>query len=77
MMFRACIFASSSSDEVLARFKRKSSVWLRRTGWLLSGSALRMAMMVGGIPADLLKIVLWFSFVILSKAYSSIALGSS
>jgi hypothetical protein len=35
---------------------------------LLKGSDLKIERMIGGIPADLLKTVLWSSLVILSKA---------
>jgi len=68
IMFRAWILESSSSEEVLARFKRNSKVWFKSTGWLLKGSDLKIERMIGGIPADLLKTVLWSSLVILSKA---------
>ena len=66
---------SSRSDEDLAKSKRKVRVLFRSRGSLCKGSALRIAMIVGGIPADLLKIVLIFSVVMLSKAASSILSG--
>ena len=39
------------------------------------GSALRMAIIVGGMPADLLKTVLKFSVVIFSNVLSNIFSG--
>jgi hypothetical protein len=45
-------------------------------GSLDMGSALKIAIIVGGRPADLLNIVLIFSVVILSKAFFSISPGN-
>jgi hypothetical protein len=60
-IFRAWIFLSSVSVDVLAKFIRKSRVRFSNSGLLLNGSARRIAIIVGGSPADLLKIVLWLS----------------
>lgn len=67
IMFNAWIFESSLSA-VFATLSKNVSDLFRRRGSLEMGSALKMAMIVGGIPADLLKIVLKFSVVILFKA---------
>jgi len=48
---------------------------LSRTGSFEMGSALKIAMIVGGIPADLLRIVLKFSVEIFPRAYSNIFWG--
>lgn len=68
MMFKAWILASSRSLEELAKSKRNFKVLLRSKGSLEIGSALRIAIIVGGIPAERLKMVLKFSVVMLSKA---------
>ena len=75
IMFRAWILASSLSA-VLATFRRNVMVLFSRTGSLDMGSALSMEMMVGGMPADLLSVVLRFSVVIFSRALSSMWPGS-
>jgi hypothetical protein len=49
-------------------FRRMGSAWI--------GSALKIAIMVGGIPALRLRTVLKLSVVIFSKALSSILPGS-
>jgi len=46
-----------------------------RFALMIPGSALRMAIMVGGIPADRRRTVLWDSFEILSRVLSSILAG--
>lgn len=75
----------SKKDRVL--FKSKVSVvlnsvtplfWLYdRFALIIAGSALKIAMIVGGIPADLLNTVLWFSIEILSNVFWSICMGKS
>jgi hypothetical protein len=52
---------------------RNSRVMLSKIGSLEMGSALNIEIIVGGIPALLLKIVLKFSVDILSNAYLSIS----
>ena len=44
--------------------------------FMMPGSALRIAIIVGGIPADLLSTVLCDSFDIRSRVVSSICLGN-
>ena len=56
---------------------RKSKVTFKRTGSFEEGSALKIPRIVGGIPADLLKIVLKFSYWILSSAYVRRDIGNS
>ena len=68
MILRAWIFESSLSA-VWASFNKNSKVVFSKTGSFERGSALKIAIIVGGIPADLLRIVLKFSVVILSKAF--------
>lgn len=75
IMLRACIFESSFSA-VYAKLIKKSRVILSSTGSLAIGSALSIAIIVGGMPADLLSIVLKFSVAILSNAYLSIFSGN-
>jgi hypothetical protein len=68
MMLKAWILASSVSLQFFARPKRNSRVSFKSIGSLDSGSALSIAKIVGGIPADLLKTVEWSSVWICSKA---------
>jgi hypothetical protein len=67
MIFNACTLASSLLA-FSAKSIKNSNVKFNNTGSLDAGSALKIASIVGGIPADLLKIVLTFSLDILSKA---------
>ena len=57
-MFNAWIFASSVSFDYRARSSKNSRVLLSKIGSFDIGSALRIARIVGGIPADLLNTVL-------------------
>ena len=66
-IFKAWTF-ESSRVALAERSNKKVMVLLSKIGSLESGSALNIAMMVGGIPALLLSIVDKFSVVILSKA---------
>ena len=43
----------------------------------MAGSARRIARIVGGMPAERLKTVLWFSDKILYKAFSSICMAKA
>lgn len=74
-MLRECILESSLSA-FYADFNRNSKVLFSNTGSFDNGSALSIAIIVGGRPPDLLRIVLKFSVVILSKALSSISDGN-
>lgn len=70
-MFRAWIFLSSWSVLSYPSLIKKFKVLFKKIGSLLNGSALKIAMIVGGIPADLLRTVLCISFVIRSNASSN------
>ena len=74
-MFKAWTLESSFSA-VSAKFIRKFKVLPRSIGSTCNGSALKIARIVGGIPADLLNIVLRFSVIMLLSALSSIDPGS-
>ena len=67
IMLSACTFESSFSA-VYAMFSKNSNVVFNNIGSFDIGSALRIAIIVGGMPADLLRIVLKFSVEILSRA---------
>jgi uncharacterized membrane protein len=57
-IFNAWIFELSVSFELRAGSRRKSRVLLSKIGSFERGSALSIARIVGGIPADLLRTVL-------------------
>mmetsp|Transcript_4629 Transcript_4629/g.4346 ORF Transcript_4629/g.4346 Transcript_4629/m.4346 type:complete len:216 (+) Transcript_4629:567-1214(+) len=70
MMLSECTLMSSFSA-VEAWCRRKERVWFSRTGSFWAGSARKIAKIVGGIPADLRRMVLTFSTLMLSRAFWS------
>jgi len=65
----------SSSSVFSVRFSTPRFLFQLRFAFIIPGSALKIAMIIGGIPADLLNTVLNDSVVIFSRVLSSICLG--
>ena len=65
----------SSSSVFSDRFYTPFFLFQLRFAFMIEGSALSIAIIIGGIPADLRKTVLCDSVVIFSRVVSSICLG--